>query len=75
MVDCLDLSEELKHFAHNGATLNLDERMLLEMGLANLRASVTADEVFFWGKITGINADYYVAQAVTFNGMYEFPTK
>jgi hypothetical protein len=26
MVDCLDLSEELKNFAHNGATLNLDER-------------------------------------------------
>ena len=26
MVDCLDLSEELKNFAHNGACLNLDER-------------------------------------------------
>lgn len=75
MVDCLDLSEELKHFAHNGVALNLDERMQLEMGLASLRASITADEVLFWGKVTGINADYYVAQSVTFKDMYEFPIK
>jgi hypothetical protein len=31
--------------------------------------------VLFWGKITGINADYYIAVAVTFRSMYEFPLK
>ena len=34
-----------------------------------------ADEVMFWGKINGINADYYIAVAVTFKSMYEFPQK
>jgi radial spoke head protein 9 len=71
----LDLSEELKNFSHNGVTLNLDERMQLEMALGQLRASIEADEVLFWGKVTGLNADYYVALAVTFQGMYEFPQK
>jgi len=49
--------------------------MQLEMGLSQLRASVDADEVLFWGKINGINADYFIAVAVTFRDTYEFPTK
>lgn len=49
--------------------------MQLEMGLSQLRAQVQADEVLFWGKVTGINADYYLAVAVTFRSMYEFPQK
>jgi hypothetical protein len=36
---------------------------------------VEADEVLFWGKITGLEADYYIALAVTFKGKYEFPQK
>lgn len=40
-----------------------------------MRASVQADEVLFWGKVTGISADYYLAVAVTFRSMYEFPLK
>lgn len=49
--------------------------MQLEMSLNELRGTVQADELFFWGKITGINADYYIAVAVTYKGMYEFPLK
>lgn len=45
------------------------------MGLTQLRASVDADEVLFWGKINGINADYFIAVAVTFTNTYEFPQK
>jgi radial spoke head protein 9 len=40
--------------------------MQLEMGLTQLRHSILADEVMYWGKINGINADYYIAVAVTF---------
>ena len=43
--------------------------------MGQLRASIEADEVLFWGKVTGIDADYYIALAVTFGGMYEFPQK
>lgn len=45
------------------------------MGLSQLRVSVQADEVLFWGKVTGISADYFIAVAVTFRSMYEFPLK
>ena len=47
--------------------------MQLEMALCQLRGTVEADEVLFWGKITGLEADYYIALAVTFKGKYEFP--
>lgn len=43
------------------------------MALNELRSQINADELLFWGKVTGINADYYIALAVTFTGMYEFP--
>jgi radial spoke head protein 9 len=29
----------------------------------------------FWGKICGLNQDYYIAVAVTYAGQYEFPLK
>jgi len=68
MVDTLDFSEELKHFSHNGITLNLDERMQLEMAMMSLRTRIDSDELHFWGKITGLGNDYYVAVAVTYAG-------
>ena len=35
-MDILDFSEEIKNFRHNGTTLNLDERMQIEMALNTL---------------------------------------
>lgn len=29
----------------------------------------------FWGKLTGLNADYYVAMGLVYTGRYEFPEK
>lgn len=40
-----------------------------------MKGSISADEVMFWGKITGLNADYYIALAVTFQGKFEFAHK
>jgi len=65
-----------KHSSKCSITNNLlSFRMQLEMALCQLRSTVEADEVLFWGKITGLNADYYIALAVTFKGTYEFPNK
>jgi len=75
MVDTLDFSDELKNFSHNGITLNLDERMQLEMAMMSLRGRIDSDELHFWGKISGMVNDYYVAVAVTYAGQYEFPCK
>ena len=74
-MDILDFSEEIKNFRHNGTTLNLDERMQLEMALNTLQASIETDELVFWGKIEGIKNDYYIAMGLQFRNMYEFPVK
>jgi hypothetical protein len=74
-MDILDFSEEIKNFRHNGVTLNLDERMQLEMALNTLQCEKGCEELCFWGKITGLKNDYYVAMGLRFNGMYEFPVK
>ncbi len=49
--------------------------MQLEMALCQLRSSVKACEVMFWGKVCGLNQDYYIAVAVTYRDQYEFPLK
>ena len=74
-MDVLDFSEEIKNFRHNGVTLNLDERMQLDMALSTLQARIECEELQFWGKIEGIKNDYYIAMGLQFRGMYEFPVK
>mmetsp|Transcript_17810 Transcript_17810/g.17039 ORF Transcript_17810/g.17039 Transcript_17810/m.17039 type:complete len:95 (-) Transcript_17810:552-836(-) len=34
-----------------------------------------AEELLFWGKITGIQNDYFIALALTYSNQYEFPLK
>ena len=74
-MDILDFSEEIKNFRHNGVTLNLDERMQIDMALNTLLARVETEELSFWGKIEGIKNDYYIAMGMQFRNMYEFPVK
>ena len=74
-MDILDFSEEIKNFRHNGLTLNLDERMQLEGALNTLQTKTDDEELTFWGKITGIKNDYYIAMGISYSGKYEFPVK
>ena len=74
-MDILDFSEEIKNFQHNGVTLNLDERMQLEMALMTLNEKTESEELVFWGKINGLKSDYYIAMALRYTDMYEFPVK
>ena len=45
------------------------------MALSDLQSRIDAEELMFWGKITGIKSDYYVALAITYSNNYEFPNK
>ena len=74
-MDILDFSEEIKNFRHNGMTLNLDERMQVEGALNTLYSKSDDEELMFWGKINGIKNDYFIAMAVMYRDMYEFPVK
>ena len=44
-MDILDFSEEIKNFRHNGVTLNLDERMQIDMALNTLLARIETEEL------------------------------
>ena len=33
------------------------------------------EELLFWGRVSGISRDYYIAMGVTYSKQYEFPTK
>jgi radial spoke head protein 9 len=77
-MDILDLSASLRNLQHHGVCLNPDERLQLETALQQLlNASGETDfeELLFWGKLTGLQADYYVAMGLVYTGRYEFASK
>ena len=48
------------------------------MGLQQLINEAKPDdfeELLFWGRVSGITKDYYIAMGVTYTSQYEFPTK
>ena len=45
-----------------GQTLSVSEKAAVETSLAVLKADNGFDTVVFWGRITGISADYLIAQ-------------
>jgi len=77
-MDIFDLDSHLKFVHHNGVCLNVEERMQLQLGLQQLLNTCEEgdfEELMFWGKIIGLNRDYYVAMGITYSDKYEFPEK
>jgi radial spoke head protein 9 len=70
-----DLSSEFKHLNSVGVSLNLDETMNLELSLIKLHELEDFEEVLFWGKISGVAKDYFIAMTLKYKGSYEFPLK
>lgn len=50
-----NLEFELKYLNQVGATLDMDERIKLELALLNLTNIHPVDQTLFWGKIEGSN--------------------
>jgi radial spoke head protein 9 len=62
--------------ATNGNSLS--PRLQIELALTQLLNGAEAesfDELLFWGKVTGLKADYYIALGLKMQGSYEFPKK
>jgi radial spoke head protein 9 len=59
--------------------LNPEERVQLEMALQHLlnnpASETDFEELLFWGKLLGLNGDYYVAVGLVYTGRYEFAEK
>lgn len=60
-MDIYRVCEDLKFVNQIGKTLNLQERMKLELALMKLTEATNFDQILFWGKIEGIKKDYYIA--------------
>lgn len=69
--------EELMKYVStfNGVCLNIEERYKLEIALNNLHMDVKSEEMWFWGKIVGVEKDYYIALAIFFREHHLFPKK
>ena len=70
-----NLSTELPLLWQSGVTLNLEEKLNLELSLLKLHEHEDFEEVLFWGKIRGIMKDYYIAMALNYKTQPEFPKK
>lgn len=64
---------DLNNLAFSGHTLNVEERAGLEAAIAKRRLDEGLTEAFFWGKITGAEADYLVVYG--FGPSTDFPKK
>jgi len=74
-MDIYRLATDLKFPNQIGATLNVEERMKLELSLLKLNETQQFEQILFWGRIEGIERDYYIALGLNFRGHYEFPVK
>lgn len=70
-----NLSTDLPLLWPSGISLNLDEKINLELSLLKLHEHEDFEEVFFWGKIRGIMKDYYIAMSLNYKSHHEFPNK
>ena len=55
--------DDMAPFTLTGSTLNIEEKATLSTSLAIKKQEGKFDHATFWGKINGIQKDYYIAQA------------
>lgn len=49
--------------------------MKLELALLKLTQSYKFDQLLFWGRVEGLQSNYYLCLAMNFKGNFEFPHK
>ena len=49
--------------------------MRLEIAFNQLHSDTKAEELLFWGKITGLERDYYIAMTIDYTGYYQMANK
>lgn len=73
-MELFDLEFGLKAVASGGHVLNCQELTGIQAGLTLLKSREKRREIFFWGKVFGLNSDYYLAYHLQ-DTEYEFPGK
>lgn len=73
-MELFDLEVGLKAVGSGGIVLNCQELTGVQAGLTLLKNTERHTEMYFWGKIFGQKADYYLAYGLI-DATYEFPSK
>jgi len=73
-MELFDLEFSLDQVASAGNTLNIHEITGLRSGLTKLKCDEKFTNIYFWGKIFGKEADYYIAYGLR-PTEFEFPQK
>lgn len=73
-MELYELEQGLKSVASGGHVLNCQELTGIQAGLTMLKSTEKYQNIFFWGKIFGVSADYYVAYGMK-DPEFEFPAK
>jgi len=53
-MDYRSLNNNMKYLTPNGITLNVDERMRLQLALNQLQCEIPFEELLLWGKLEGM---------------------
>jgi len=61
-MDANNLLNDLEIFASNGIVFSREQRVTLQNSLTVTKAQYNFSRIKFWGKITGLKDDYFVAQ-------------
>ena len=69
----ITLISELKFPNRIGATLSVEEKISIEAQSLKLSHEYEYDQWNFWGRIEGINKNYYIVEGVNFKGATDFP--
>ncbi|KAF4666138.1 Radial spoke head protein 9 [Perkinsus chesapeaki] len=60
-MEALALDSAIKFCGTGGATLSPKELLALQSGMNKLKYDAKFDKVYFWGRISGLKGDYYIA--------------
>jgi radial spoke head protein 9 len=69
------IATDLKFVNQIGSTLSPREKLSLGLALLKLEESHSYDAFFFWGRVAGVNRNYYIGMGLRSQGQYEFPVK
>ena len=59
----------------SGLCLSIPEKIKLETTLDSLKEEYKCEEMLFWGKIMGVEKDYYIALGLNYKEQRDFPLK
>ncbi|XP_078068347.1 radial spoke head protein 9 homolog [Mustelus asterias] len=58
------LHQYLEHVASNGLLLSPEQQAALHISLEIAKKNYKFSQLYFWGKVIGLNADYFIVQGV-----------